>query len=156
MYITKRSGFAMILAIFIVVLISLGGVMLLSNASIGPKSIGDKYLRTQAEMLALSATEFAVMRAQDFNTTAGNCLNELNITVQDSSGVTAYNADVTIRYSFNGARPNNQCNTIADMPAPAPASQGAMMLIDAVVTANKNANLSTEPIRVYKRSWQRL
>lgn len=142
----------MIMAIFVVVLIALGGTILLSNASKAAKGIGDKYIHAQAEMLALSATEFAVMRAQDFNTSGANCLNELNITVQDSAGANAYKADVSIAYSFEGPRPvNNQCNTLSDNTG-----NPTMMLIDVRVTEDSNANLSLDGIRVIKRSWQKL
>ena len=146
----------MILAIFVVVLIALGGVILLGNASIGAKSMGDNYLRAQAELLAMSATEFAVMRAQDFNTSGANCLNQLNITVQDATGSAMFDANVTISYSFMGAKPiNAQCNTLAENPAQ-PIGLGAMMLIDTVVTTTPGTNLSTDPIRVFKRTWQKL
>ena len=150
MYASKRSAFAMILAIFVVVLVSLGGVMLLSGTSTGGKSVGDNYIHAQAELLAESATEFAVMRAQGFDTTGANCLNNLNISVQDSSGASAYDVSVKIQYSFRAARPaNNQCSTLAEYTG-----NDTMMLIDATVTSN--SNLTTEPVRVHKRSWQKL
>lgn len=140
----------MIVAIFVVVLIALGGTILLRNASTSSKDMGDKYINAQAEMIALSATEFAVMRAQDFNTSGANCLNELNITVQDSGGADAYDADVTLYYSFRGAEPiNNQCNTLAQNT-----NNPTMVLVDVVVTPE--ANLSNDGIRVVKRSWQKL
>lgn len=152
MYGTKRKGFAMILAIFIIVLVALGGVMLLGNASLGTKTAGDNYFRAQAELLVNSATEFAVMRAQDFNTSGANCLNNLNITVQDATGAAAYDINVIIQYSFKAAAPvNNQCNTL-DVNTTNP----TMMLIDTTVATNTAANLSTEPIRAHKRSWQKL
>lgn len=145
----------MILAIFVVVLIALGGVLLLGNASVGAKSIGDNYLKAQAELLAMSATEYAVMRAQDFNTSGGNCLNELDINVTDSTQNSMFDINVTLRYSFKGSKPNNQCNTL-DENVTEPMGLGAMMLIDTVVTTAPGTNLSTEPIRVVKRTWQKL
>lgn len=151
MFATKHYGFAMILAIFVVVLVALGGVLLLSNVTTGSKSVGNNYLNAQAEVLAMSATEFAVMRAQGFDTTGGNCLNNINIIVQDASGAAAYDANVSIGYSFKNTEPNNQCNTLAENTG-----NDTMMLIDVTVTTNQNANLSTEPIRVFKRSWQKL
>jgi len=157
MYVSKRSGFAMILAIFIVVLIALGGTMLLGRVSIGVKSVEDSYIRTQVEYLAESATEFAVMRAQDFNTSGPNCLNELNITVEDSTGVNVYDIAVRLQYSFAGARPaNNQCNTLDENTSGIITNHGAMVLVDTEVKTSPTANISTEPIRVFKRSWQKL
>jgi len=156
MYVSKRSGFAMILAIIVVVLIALGGVMLLGRVSIGVKSVEDSYLRTQVEFLAESATEFAVMRAQDFNTSGGNCLNELNITVQDSTGQNVYDVAVRLRYAFAGAKPNNQCDTLDENTSGIITNHGAMVLVDTEVKTSPTANISTEPIRIFKRSWQKL
>lgn len=138
----------MILAIIIVVLVAMGGVLLLRSSATGSKSIGDNYLRVQAELLADSATEFAVMRAQGFDHSGGNCLNNLNIKVQDTSGGSAYDVNVTYQYSFIGTKFNNQCNTLAE-----DTNKSTMILMDVTVTDH---NLSTEPIRVHKRTWQKL
>lgn len=149
MYATKRSGFAMILAIFVVVLVALGGVLLLGNAATGAKSTGDNYLRAQAELLAMSATEFAVMRAQGFNTNSNaNCLDQLNITVNDATGNAMFDASVSLAYSFRGAQ-NGSCSNILAQNT----GKDTMILMDVTVTDH---NLSTEPIRVHKRSWQKL
>jgi hypothetical protein len=154
MYATKRSGFAMILAIFVVVLVAMGGALLLNNASTGAKSIGDNYIKAQAELLAMSATEFAVMRAQGFNRGAGgntNCLDQLNITVNDASGAAMYDANISLAYSFRGIA-NTSCTNILAQST----GKDTMILMDVTVTSRDSANLSTEPIRVHKRSWQKL
>ena len=152
MYATKRSGFAMILAIFVVVLVALGGVLLLGNASTGAKSTGDNYLRAQAELLAMSAAEFAVMRAQGFDISpaAGSlCLENLNITVNDATNNPMFDANVSLSYSFHGAAPVNcTAHTLATATG-----KDTMILMDVTVT---DRNLSTEEIRVHKRSWQKL
>lgn len=154
MYATKRSGFAMILAIFVVVLVALGGVMLLGNASTGAKATGDNYLRAQAELLAESATEFAVMRAQGFDisvASGSHCLENLDITVNGSDGATPmFDASVSLAYSFRGAKPVNCTN--AHVLAVG-TNKDTMILMDVTVTDH---NLSTEPIRVHKRTWQKL
>ena len=147
----KRNAFAMILAIFVVVLVALGGLILLSGVTTGAQSVGNNYLRAQAELISLSATEYAVMRSQGFDTTGGHCLNNVNITVQDASGATAYDANITLRYSFKGLKPNNQCNLLAEGTG-----NDTMVLVDVSVATNTDANLSTEPIRVHKRTWQKL
>ncbi|MGZ8556537.1 MAG: hypothetical protein ACXWVX_09190 [Sulfuricurvum sp.] len=159
MYATKRSGFAMILAIFVVVLVALGGVMLLGNAATGAKSTGDNYLRAQAELLAESATEFAVMRAQGFDISGGNCLENLNITVNDATDHATdhamYDANVSLAYSFRGAAPA-ACTAAHILSPVAGTGKDTMILMDVTVTTNADANISTEPIRVHKRSWQKL
>lgn len=153
MYAIKRRGFAMILAIIVVLLIAGGGAFVLSNAAKGSKSMGDNYLRVQADLLADSATEFAVMRAQDFNTSGGNCLNQLNITVYNAGGVASgnemFDANVSMFYAFRGAKPG-ACSGIGDT------GKDTTILIDTTVTTRPGSNLSTEPIRVHKRSVQKL
>lgn len=142
----------MILAIFVILLVAGGGAMLLSNASKSVKSVGDNYLRAQAELLAQSTMEFAVMRVQGFDDENGSCLNQLNITVNDSSNSPMFDANVSITYAFRGTAPTGGiCNFIQQNTL-----QDTRMLIDTTVTTNTNANLSTEPIRVHKRSWQKL
>jgi hypothetical protein len=154
MYASKRSAFAMIVAIFVVVLVSLGGIILLNNASMGSKSIGDNYLRAQAELLADSATEFAVMRAQGFNTNGNaNCLDTLNITAYNANGQAAgnemFDISVSYSYSFRYLNQNPACsNILADNTG-----KDTMMLLDVTVT---DRGLATEPIRIHKRSWQKL
>jgi len=144
----KRRGFAMILAIFIVLLVAAGGALLLSNTTMGAKGVSDTYLHTQAELLAESATEFAVMRAQGFDTSGGHCLENLNITINDASGSAMFDANVSMSYSSGVTKPVNCTNWVAVDP-----SLPTMILVDVAVTDH---NLSTEPIRVFKRSWQNL
>ena len=149
----KRRGFAMILAILVVVLVAMGGMILLSSVSTTGKAVGDNYLRAQSELLAVSATEFAVMRAQGFDTTAsGHCLEHLNIDVKDSGGtVSTYDINVTINYSFKGAKPGGCNNVLAENTG-----KDTMMLIDTTVSTNGDTNLSIEPLRVHNRTWQKL
>jgi len=146
MYATKRYGFAMILAILVILLVALGGVMLLSNAAQSNKSVGDNYLRAQAELLAQSATEYAVMRVQGFD--QPGCLNQLNITVKDASGTTTmFDIAVSMHYSFRGAHPTGgTCNVLDENT-----SQDTRVLIDTTVVDH---NLSTDPIQIHQRSWQ--
>lgn len=142
----------MILAIFVVVLVAMGGALLLSNASTGAKSTGDNYIKAQAELLAMSATEFAVMRAQGFNTNANtNCLDILDITINDATGNAMFDANISYAYSFRGVQ-NASCSNILAQNT----NKDTMILMDVTVTARESANLSTEPIRIHKRSWQKL
>ncbi|MDP3290683.1 MAG: type II secretion system protein [Sulfuricurvum sp.] len=152
MSVTKRKGFAMILAIFVVVMVALGGALLLSNAAKGSKSISDNYLRAQAELLAQSATEYALMRAQGVDTTAGACLNQLNITVNDAGGTAMFDINISLAYSFENVAPAT-CEAL-DANLTDMTGKDTMVLIDA--TAVTRATITTEPIRAHRRSWQKL
>lgn len=147
MYAIKRSGFAMIMAIFIIVLIALGGVMILSNASLAGKSASDKYIRAQAELIADSATEFAVMRVQGYG--GAGCLNTVTVNVKNADNTeTLYTANVKLSYSFRNTAPAGTCNVLQ-----ASTGKDTMVLADTTVTAS--TGLGTEPVRVHKRSWQK-
>lgn len=149
MYGIKRSGFAMIMAIFMVVLIALGGIMILSNVSVAGKSAGDKYIKAQAELIADSAVEYALMRVQGFDMSTGNCLNQVTVNVNDASGVSAYTANVSLLYSFRNAAPTGgTCNFLAQNTG-----KDTSVLVDVTVTAT--SGMSTEDIRIHKRSWQK-
>jgi hypothetical protein len=152
MYVTKRPGFAMIMAIIVILLVAGGGALLLRNVATSSKSIGDNYLHAQAELLAQSAIEYAVMQVQGFNDESGNCLNQLDINVSDASGSPMFDINVSINYTFKGAKPQGgTCTALQEHTG-----EDTRMLIDVTVNTNANANISTEPIRVHKRSWQKL
>lgn len=154
MYATKHKAFAMILAIFVVLLVASGGVLLLRNAATGTKSVGDNYLRAQAELLAESATEYGVMRAQgDTLVAAGQCLNQLLITIKDTNNIPMFDANVTMSYSYREAAPTatstpGTCTFLAQNTG-----KDSMILVDTIISDH---NLSTEPIRIHKRTWQKL
>lgn len=140
----------MIMAIFIVLLIAAGGTLLLSKISTGSHSVSGNYVRSQEELLAQSATEYALMQAQGIDTSAlaGNhCLNFLDIRVNDASGQHAYDVNVTLSYSFKGAAPAG-CTTLNQLT-----EKDTMVLIDVDV---KDHNLSLEESRYHQRSWQQL
>jgi hypothetical protein len=159
MYDIKRHGFAMILAIFVVILIAMAGTMLLSNTSTTGKASADNYVKAQAELLAKSATEFAVMRAQGFDTSGGRCLENLNITVQNATAAnTMYDINVSIGYSFRSMRPNaagvSLCSNAHVLDENT--SHPTMMLIDVSVAPHSATSLSTEPLKTFTRTWQPL
>lgn len=150
-YTGKRPGFSMIVAIFIIVLVAWLASQVLNVASQEAKGTGDRYLRYQAELLADSATDYAVMRIGDYNeTVSNNCLEDIQITVNDTSGSPMFNVTSTIHYSYKDAAPGgcNAKNILAQLTGLEP-----MVLIDTVVTTADG--LATEPIRVHHRSWQK-
>ena len=136
----------MIMAIFVLLLVAAGGALIMRNAATGTKTIGDNYLRAQAELLAESATEYALMQAQ--GTGGGGCLNHLDIAVNDAGGSKMYDIDVDLAYSFERVGPA-ACTKIADSTG-----KDSMVLIDVRVTTVND--LSTEPVTAVKRTWQKL
>ena len=141
----KKRGFGIITAIVLLVLIATVGAMIISIATMNSKKATDDYLRVQAEMLARSATEFAVMRIQGFDRGGGNCLETVTITADP------FIAKATINYLFDGATSTLCANRLATNVAD-PDLNG-MAIIDVVVTTKDGT--TTEPIRIHKRTLQK-
>lgn len=144
----KKRGFGIITAIVLLVLIATVGAMIISIAVMNSKKATDDYLRVQAEMLARSATEFAVMRIQGFNrTTNSNCLETVTITADP------FTAKATINYLFDATTAGAlDCNNELAANVTDPDLNG-MAMIDVVVTTKDGT--TTEPIRIHKRTLQK-
>lgn len=154
MFAIKRSGFAMIMAIFVVMIIAVLATAILGTAARSSKSVGDRFFLAQANLLADSAIEYAVMRVQGFDTSVAagdDCLNTINIRVNDSGGVHTYDVNISILYSFNGPAPTDQCLFLEENTTLA-----TTMLIDTTVSLHADANITSEPIVVHKRTQERL
>ena len=60
-----------------------------------------------------------------------------------------FDANVSLSYSFRGAAPTGGTCSVLE----ANTSKDTTILVDTTVTDH---NLSTEPIRIHKRTWQKL
>jgi len=148
-----RGGFSVIAAAVIVAIISVVGAMVLSVSATSSKRATDDYLRIQAEMLARSATEFAVMRLQGFVSVNGDCLERLDI------NATPFDVNVTFGYILNS--PKSNCMSVLSSNS---TNADDYAVIDVVVkervSGNPNkefdpASISKESVTVHKRTLQR-
>ena len=148
-----RGGFSVIAAAVIVAIISVVGAMVLSVSVTSSKRATDDYLRNQAEMLARSATEFAIMRLQGFVSVNGDCLERLDI------NATPFDVNVTFGYILNS--PKSNCMSVLSSNS---TNADDYAVIDVVVkervSGNPNkefdpASISKESVTVHKRTLQR-
>ncbi len=147
----RRRGFGIITAIVLLVLIATVGMMIMSIAATSSKKATDDYLRIQAEMLARSATEFALLRVQGFNradSSNSKCLENVNIDANP------FEANATISYFLESGESvklteckNQLVKDVSDHDL------NGTIMIDVVVTT-KDATTS-EPIRIHKRTLQK-
>lgn len=151
-----RPGFSMIVAIFVVLIVAWLASQVLNMSAKESKGTGDRYLLYQAELLADSATDYAVMRIGDYDETVNNnCLRDISITVNDASNtIPMYDINMRMYYSYQGAAPAN-CPAHNVLSPAVGTGLDSMVLIDTTVTVRADSNLSTEPIRVHRRSWQK-
>jgi len=139
----KRNGFAMIMAIIVVVII--GGLMAfsLSLVSNTGKRTTDLYLYEQAVLYSKSAAELALLDIAE----GGACttfLPSLNVIPA------IYDVNVTVRYVYTAPAPaacaGNMYTTVTTP------EQNGSVLMDITVTTNEG----TEPIRYFRRVMQKL
>lgn len=146
-----RRGFSMITAIVFMILVATLGALAISLSNLSTKQTSDLYLREQAELLAQGATEYALLAisGHDFAITP-NCLNTINSSYTD--GVTIlFDINVTLYYLGNGLPAN--CNTLTNNLNNIDTNDSnRTVIIDTFVT---DRNLSTEPIRIHRRTIQK-
>ena len=146
----SRSGFAMIMAIFFMIVIATLLTYMLSSSTETAKRTTNTYVNEQAQLLAKSAVEYAILRVSDVNRSSGNCLNNFNAQYPDTTNP-IFDINVSIRYIGFGTLAG--CNDyIATINTP---DSNGTMLIDVYVSDNIGLGLS-EPIRYHRRTLQKL
>jgi len=162
-FLKQRSGFAMIMAIFFMIIIATLLTYMLSSTTETAQRTTNTYLNEQAQLLAKSAVEYAVLKVSGvdrdgIDNIVGNgndaCLNGFNAQYPDTNPI--FDINVTIQYigfSAIGNNVSNRCNNFINNIS-TPESNGTM-LIDVYVQDNPALGLS-EPIRYHRRTLQKL
>jgi len=138
----KRKAFAMIMAMGVIVLIAGMMAASLSFSSQTSKQSSDIYLREQAELYAKSAAEFALL---DIASRAP-CTGAAGFNIPFGIGG-IFNINVTYQFVYDVA-----CGGGIDYTQVTTADQNGSVLLDITVTTNEG----TEPIRIFRRTIQKL
>ncbi len=148
---TKRGGFAMIMAIILIVVLSTIMAIMLELTQKTTKETTNLYLKEQAVLLAKSATELALLEISGHNRGAGgntNCLSHVNAAYpNDTSPI--FDINTTIRYI--GLNCKNGFNYIKTIDTP---ESNGSVLIDTSVTSTPGTSIQT--IRYFRRTLQKL
>ncbi|WP_345993305.1 hypothetical protein [Sulfurimonas sp. HSL-1716] len=145
---SKRGGFAMIMAIILIVVLTTIMALTLSLTSQTTKQTSDLYLREQAVLLAKSAAELALLKVSGWNRATSGCLTSVNA-VYPSTTNKIFDINVTMKYIGLG------CGGSADyIPAIVTPESNGTVLMDVTVTSDPG--VSTEPIRYFRRTLQKL
>ena len=144
-----RRGFSLITAIVFMILVATLGTLALSLSNLSVKQTSDLYLREQAELLAQSATEYALLAISGHDFSA-NCLNTINATYTDGTTI-LFDINISLYYLGNGLP--SGCSTLTNNLNNIDTNDSnRTVIIDAFVTDH---NLSTEPIRIHRRTIQK-
>jgi len=162
-----RSGMAMLTAIAFLVIIAGMMATMLSMTAVTTKRTEHMYFNEQAQLLARSATEFALLAISGHNR-AGNTDCVTGTTSVFPAGAPYFNVRTTIRYiGLNIPAANqvvgNPCfdNTYILEPTPSPAtptyppqSEGTVLIDVYVTSINPNLNIG-ETISYHRRTLQK-
>ena len=144
----------MIMAIIVIVVLTTIMALTLSLTSQTTKQTTDLYLREQAVLLAKSAAEYTLLAISGHNrgtTLPLNCLGEVNASYPSNGANKIFDINVKIKYiGFDCS--NNSLEYGNPGLLTTPESNGTVLL-DITVTDN---NISTEPIRYFRRTLQKL
>lgn len=147
---SSRNGIAMVMSIMVIVIVATLMALSLSLSVQTTKKTTDLYLYEQAILLSQSAAEYAMLEASLNNPCS---LDGINFTHN-----AIYTIDVSMRYiSFAGTN----CDTNATAVVPSlrqasttyPQSDGTVIMD---ITIETNATISSEPIRYFRRTIQKL
>ena len=144
---TQRGGFAMIMAITVIVIVATIMALSLSLTTQTVKKTTDLYLFEQAVLLSKSATEYALLRiARD-----GRCTHTNDLTnFLDPSGL--YTIDIKMKYVYTTNCPTAADNYFTPGTTISTPAQDGTVLMDVTVSTD----VGTEPIRYFRRTLQKL
>jgi Tfp pilus assembly protein PilV len=140
-FLKKRSGFAMIMAIIVVLVVSTIMALSLALTAQTSKRTVDLYLYEQVALHAKSAAELALL-----DIAQNGCTDNYNTTFNGS----IYTANVTMRYVYETSI--GGCTDYFNITTP---EQSGSVLMDVTVSVN-DPSITTEPIRYFRRSIQKL
>lgn len=157
-----KKGFGIIMAIIFIVIIATIGALSLSLSTKGVKETSDIYLKTQANLLLKSATEYAILAfsAHDRNAT-NNCINDINMTYPVAGPNRLFDIQIILAYLQNppgnvacrSFRGNPNATNNPDREQITNPDSNFIMRVDVIVQTAPG--VSTEPIRLHRRTIQK-
>lgn len=139
-----RKGFSLLTAILFLVLVATISVLALSLSTQSAKQTSDIFLKTQAELLAKSSTEYALLAMSGHDYVNDGCLNDINARYNSM-----FDINITINYIGNGLPAG--CNILDNNLTTNDSNR--TVIIDTVVTSK--SDITTEPIRIHRRTIQK-
>ncbi|MBU0632020.1 hypothetical protein KKA17_05185 [bacterium] len=145
---SKRSGFAMIMAIIVIVVLTTIMALTLTLTSQTAKQTTDLYLREQAVLLAKSAAELALLKISGQDRAVLGCLGSFTAVYPSNGPDKMFDINVTMKYIGLGC--GGGLDYVSSISTP---ESNGTVLMDITVTDN---NIATEPIRYFRRTLQKL
>lgn len=150
----KRGGFAIIAAVFLMLLISMMLLKMLSYSTDTASRTVNQYLLEQAQLLTYNATEFAVLQLSLQNH-ATTCVTTLPTQFYPASGSPMFDIDITISYVWLAGSVPAACVGTANLLTVNTPEQNGSAYIDVTVVSDPSLALDA-PIRYHRRTLQKL
>jgi len=155
----RRSAFALMAAVFLMLLISIMLLKMLSYSGENAQQVINEYLIEQAQLAAYGATEYAMLQSAADNR-AASCTKTINMTYPSAPNTPVFNIAVTMQYVWlaTAIPPGTDCSNTAVTGSAVTVStpeQNGSVYVDVIVTSNAALNLD-EPIRFHRRTLQKL
>lgn len=157
---SARNGMAMMMAIIVLLVVATVMALSLSLTMQTSKRTTDIYLYEQSVLLSQSAAEYAMLRiSQAAPCSLGN-ITTFGYGGDGTVGDDIYTIEITMQYISNagslcaGFSVGNTFATVTYVPAAGEVSSDGSVVMDITVTANPDG--TTEPIRYFRRSIQKL
>jgi len=141
----SRAGFSMLMALFVIVIMSAVASLIFSMTGKVIKDTTSQYRDEQSRLLAKSYTEFAIMSVMAHDRTAlGTCVKNINGTINTltigqanpaGTNVTngGYIVETNIQYLGTGLPAHTSCELLTNLPIADPAAISPTLLIDVFV-----------------------
>ncbi len=100
-----RDGFSMLVAIFVIVMLSLVASYIFFASNTTTKTGTIQYQAEQAKLYARSFTEYAILAASgngDRNTSAAKCISTINSTIGTDPATTGQGYQITVHLTYIG------------------------------------------------------
>lgn len=158
----ERGGFALLTAVFLMLLISILLLKMLSHTADTTQRTVNEYLSEQAALLTYSATEYALLAISGQNRATSGCIQTISATYP-SQTEPIFNIKTTIQYIWSNGiytPADATCqgyidgNQVALNRLDTNESSGAAV-IEVVVTSDDSLHLD-QPIRFYRKTLQKL
>jgi len=155
----KRAAFALMAAIFLMLLVSLMLLKMLSYSSENSQQVINEYLLEQATLVAYGATEYTMLQLSTDDRSVA-CTKNISMSYP-ASGTKIFDVNVTVQYVWatgmapGGTDCGNTAVTGNTVTVNTPAQNGSAYIDVAVSSDDTNLQLD-EPIRVFRRTLQKL
>jgi len=152
-----RSAFSMITAIFVIVIMSSIGALIVNMGGKVVKITTDEYQHAQAELYAKSYTTYAIM-AIEANNRSVDCLEDINANIGDNpNNGNGYRVRTRIAYITNASVDTSKCSSTRVLNSSvSEASTPLTVIIDVYVDYKDPDNPSGPWMTVHRRTIQKI